>query len=84
MIILFRAGPRLKFRWGGFLTEKRLDGAELDLGGAGRAKRAGKFFPPHLTNPRPMGHGFFRWGGKFPPFNTENTGKTGFMPASYP
>ena len=25
----------------------------------------------------------FRWGGKFPPFNTENTGKTGFMPANF-
>ena len=38
---------------------------------------------PHLTNLSPMGRGFFRWGGKFPPFNTENTGKTGFMPANF-
>ena len=39
--------------------------------------------PPHLKNPRPMRRGFFRWGGKFPPFNTVNTGKTGFMPANF-
>ena len=70
-----RAGPRLKFRWGGFSNHKAVRWAGLDLGGAGHAKRAEKFFPPHGR--------FVRWGGKFPPFNTENTGKTGFMPANF-
>ena len=76
----YRAGYSLKFRWGGFSNREAV---RWGKGGAGRAKRAEKFFPPHLTNPRPMGRGFFRWGGKFPPFNTVNTGKTGFMPANF-
>ena len=71
-----RAGPRLKFRWGGFSNREAVRWGGVRFRWGGRAKRAEKFFPPHLTNPRPMGRGFFRWGGEFPLFNmTENNGK---------
>ena len=45
---------------------QNLDGAEPHLdeaGPAGEARR--KIFPPPLKNPRLMGRGFFRWGGRF-------------------
>ena len=45
---------------------QNLGGAEPHLDEAGPAREARrKIFPPHLKNPRLMGRGFFRWGGRF-------------------
>ena len=60
-IFAIRAGYSLKFRWGGFSNREAV---RWGKGGAGRAKRAKNFFPPHLKNPCPMGRRFVRWGGK--------------------
>ena len=79
-LVLIRAGYSLKFRWGGFSNREAV---RWGKGGAGRAKRAEKFFPPHLKNPRPMGRGFFQMGRGISSFSYEKNGKTGFVPVNF-